>query len=74
MGTTRTIYSIKDITSDYDKGYSIDGITERYKKSQEIDFGNKMSTKKARDKVCEVIYDFIIKRGCIVKRSDQNAR
>lgn len=68
METTKTIYSIEDITSDYDKGYSIDGITERYKKSQEIDYGNKMSTKKARDKVREVIYDFIIKRGSIVKK------
>ena len=68
MKTTKTIYSTEDITSDYDKGYSIDGITERYKKSQEVDFGNKMSTKKARDKVCEIIYDFIIKRGSIVKK------
>ena len=60
-------YLKEEIISDYDKGYSIDGIAQRYKKSQEMDFGNKISTKKSRDKVCEIIYNCIMERGSITK-------
>ena len=63
-------YSAENVKRDYDKGYSLDGITDRYKKSQEIDYGNKISKKKAYETVCEIIYNFIIERGSIVKRSD----
>lgn len=65
-------YLEEAIKSDYDKGYTLDGIAERYKISQEIDYGNKISKKKAYEKVCEVIYNFVMERGCIVKRGDEN--
>lgn len=63
-------YLTKDVTSDYDKGYSLEIIAKRYKKSQEVDFQNKISYKKAYEKICQIIYEFIMKRGSIVKRSD----
>ncbi len=61
-------YSKEEVESDYDKGYSIDGIAERYRKSQEIDFENKMSHKKAYETVCSIIYELIMERGSIVKK------
>lgn len=64
-------YLKEEITSDYDKGFSIDTIAKRYKISQEIDFQNKISFKKAYEKVCSIIYDFIMERGCIVKGDNQ---
>ena len=63
----KDIYSKAEVRNDYDKGYSIDGIAERYRKSQEIDFGNKMSHKKAYEKVCSIIYELIMERKSIVK-------
>lgn len=63
-------YLTKDVTSDYDKGYSLETIAKRYKTSQEVDFQNKISYKKAYEKICQIIYEFIMKRGSIAKRSD----
>lgn len=61
-------YLEEDVKCDYDRGCSLDAIADRYKKSQEIDYGNKISKKKAYEKVCEIIYNFIIERGSIVKK------
>ena len=61
-------YLTKDITSDYDKGYTLETIAKRYKASQEVDFQNKISYKKAYSKICQIIYEFIMKRGSIVKK------
>lgn len=58
-------YLKEEIERDYESGYSIDYIAKCYKKSQEVDFENKISSKKAYQKVCEIIYNHIMKQGHI---------
>ncbi len=58
-------YSEQDIKNDYDSGYTLDTIADRYKKSQQVDFDNKISSKKAYQKVCEIIYNYVMEREFI---------
>lgn len=41
------MYSKKEIRADYDAGFSLETISDKYKKSQEIDFQNKITSKKS---------------------------
>lgn len=57
------MYLKQEIEADYKAGYSLDEIANRYKKSQEIDCGYKITSKKAYQKVCEIIYNYVMKHG-----------
>ncbi len=58
-------YLKEDIQNDYDSGYTLDTIADRYKKSQQVDFDNKISHKKAYAEICKVIYEYVMARGHI---------
>ena len=66
----KEIYSEKDIQSDYDAGLSIELIAMRYKRNREFFFSEKISSKKAYEEVCKIIYEFIMGRKSIVKRRE----
>lgn len=57
-----------DVRSDYDLGYSIDIIAERYRKKLKIDYGKELTKSKAYKEVCKIIYDYIMERGSIVRK------
>lgn len=69
--TIERMYLDEQIKRDYDIGYSIEVIAERYKASRFVDFENKISSKKAYEKVCQIIYAFIMERGSIVKKEGE---
>ena len=61
----KEVYTKEKIQCDYDLGYTLEVIAERYRVSQAVDFENKISSKKAYSKICEIIYEYIMKRGFI---------
>ena len=65
----KEIYSTKDICDDYDAGLSLEFIAKRLKMNREVIFKEKITIKKAYKEVCSIVYELIMKRGSIVKRS-----
>lgn len=63
--TKKVLYGKKEICADYDRGYSIKGMVERYIKSSFENFKKKVTNGQAEKFVRETIYDYIIARKSI---------
>ena len=54
-----------EVRNDYDAGYSIDVIAERYRKKLKVDYDKDITKGKAYKEVCNIIYKYIMERGSI---------
>lgn len=56
---------VASVRSDYDAGYTIEVIAERYRKLKKVDEDKELTKTKAYQKVCKIIYKYIMERGSI---------
>lgn len=54
-----------EVRDDYDAGYSIDVIAERYRKKLKVDYEKDITKNKAYKEACKIIYEYIMERGSI---------
>ena len=55
-----------DVRDDYDAGYAIEVIAERYRKKKvKVDYEKDLTKSNAYKEVCKIIYEYIMERGSI---------
>lgn len=54
-----------EVRSDYDAGYAIEIIAERYRKKVKVDYEKDLTKSKAYKEVCKIFYEYIMERGSI---------